>query len=48
MAIYFLFQDVPTGLYYTCVLIYGAIGLYNVHIALFWKAEEWGRVGYNR
>jgi hypothetical protein len=44
MAIYFLYQDMPTGLYYTCALIYGAIGLYNLHIALFWTAEEWDKI----
>lgn len=46
-AIYFLSQDMPTGLYYTCVLIYGAIGLYNLHIALFWTAEEWDKIDEN-
>ncbi|KUJ61126.1 hypothetical protein AR687_14430 [Flavobacteriaceae bacterium CRH] len=47
MAIYFLLQDMSTGLYYTCVLIYGAIGLYNLHIALFWTSEEWDIIDEN-
>ncbi|MRX69250.1 hypothetical protein SAMN06265349_10463 [Flavobacterium resistens] len=46
-TIFFLFQDMPTSLYYTCVLFYGGIGLYNLHIALFWKAKEWDEIDEN-
>jgi len=46
-SIFFLSKDMPTGLYYTCVSIYGAIGLYNLHIALFWTAEEWDKIDEN-
>lgn len=43
-TIFALYQDLPTGLYYTCICSYGAIGLYNLHIALFWTAEEWDEI----
>ncbi|MHC0439478.1 hypothetical protein [Flavobacterium sp. 3-210] len=46
-TIFFLFQDMPTSLYYTCVLLYGGIGLYNLHIALFWTAKEWDEIDEN-
>ena len=39
-VVVFLFQDIPTGLYYFSVASYAAIGFYNLHIALFWKVEE--------
>ncbi|WP_035652687.1 hypothetical protein [Flavobacterium sp. ASV13] len=45
--LFFLFQDMETGLYYTCLLLYGAIGLYNLHIALFWTAKEWDEIEEN-
>lgn len=45
--IFFLLQDIPSGLYYLVLLSYGAIGLYNLHIALFWTAEEWDEIDEN-
>ncbi|WP_431243435.1 hypothetical protein ACQ9BO_01955 [Flavobacterium sp. P21] len=47
IAVFALYQDLPTGLYYTCLITYAAIGLYNLHIALFWTAEEWDEIEEN-
>jgi hypothetical protein len=46
-VLFFLFQDIPTGFYYLAVLSYGAIGLYNLHITLFWQAEEYDSIPEN-
>ncbi|WPO79998.1 hypothetical protein [Flavobacterium sp. KACC 22761] len=46
-TVFVLYQDLPTGLYYTCIFSYGAIGLYNLHISLFWTAEEWEKIDEN-
>lgn len=41
VVVLLLFQDIPTGLYYLGFASYCAIGLYNLHVALFWETEEW-------
>ncbi|MEN2414644.1 hypothetical protein [Flavobacterium mesophilum] len=43
-TIFCLYRDLTTGLYYACVFSYGAMGLYNLHISIFWKAEEWDEI----
>lgn len=47
IALFTLYLDLPNGLYYTCLITYAAIGLYNLHIALFWTAEEWNEIEEN-
>jgi len=47
MIFFLLKEDLPTGLYCFGALSYGAIGLYNLHIALFWQAEEYDIIPEN-
>lgn len=45
--LFFLLQDRPNGFYYFCILAYAAIGIYNLHIAIFWEAPEWTEIDEN-
>lgn len=46
-SLFFFFQDIPNGFYYFCVFSYAAIGIYNLHIAIFWEAPEWSEIDEN-
>ncbi|MFD2942163.1 hypothetical protein [Flavobacterium notoginsengisoli] len=45
--LFFFYQEIPSGFYYFCVFSYGAIGIYNLHIAIFWESPEWAEIEEN-
>lgn len=40
LVVIFSVQDITNGFYYFAFSFYVALGLYNLHVALFWNAEE--------
>lgn len=46
-SLFFFYKEIPSGFYYFCVFSYGAIGIYNLHIAIFWESPEWAEIEEN-
>lgn len=46
-VIFLLIQDTRAGLYYFGIASYAVLGLYNLHLALFWETEEYVNIDEN-